>query len=60
MAHIRQSSPDSGCGVQVKVLEIFSVVLSPLGTFISMICRSLQEEKRKVGARERERVCVCV
>ena len=30
VAHIRQSWPDSGLGVQVKVLEAFSVVPSSL------------------------------
>jgi len=31
MAHIRQSRPDSGLGVQVKVLTAFYVVPSSLG-----------------------------
>ena len=30
MAHIRQSRPDSGLGVQVKVLETFQIVPSSL------------------------------
>ena len=32
MAHIRQSRPDAGRGVQVKVLETFQVVDSSLGS----------------------------
>jgi hypothetical protein len=32
MAHIRQSRPDSGLGFQVKVLKIFQVVPSSLGS----------------------------
>ena len=32
MAHMRQSRPDSGLGVQVKVLEAFQVVPSLLGS----------------------------
>ena len=32
MAHIRQSRPDSGSGSQVKVLKIFQVFLSSVGT----------------------------
>ena len=32
MAHIRQSGPDSGLGFQVKVLKMFLVVPSSLGS----------------------------
>jgi len=32
MAHIRQSRPDSGLGFRSKVLKIFKVVLSSLGS----------------------------
>jgi len=32
MAHIRQAEPESGRGLQVKVLKIFKVVLSSLGS----------------------------
>ena len=31
MAHIRQSRPDSGLAIQVKVLKIFRGLPSPLG-----------------------------
>ena len=32
VAHMSQSRPDSGLGFQVKVLQTFSVVHSPLGS----------------------------
>ena len=32
MAHIRQSRPDSGLGVQVEAIETFQVVLSSPGS----------------------------
>ena len=36
MAHIRQSEPNSGLGFQGRVLNIFYVVPSPLGSGLSM------------------------
>ena len=37
MAHIRQSRPDSGLGFHVKVLKIFQVVPSSLGSGLAVL-----------------------
>ena len=47
MAHIRQSRPDSGLGVQVKVRKSFSIVSSLLGS---------GQRKQSAGVEERDKM----
>ena len=50
MAHIRQSTPESGLGFQVKVLDPFEVVPSSLGSSPQPLsARISQESSRTLG-----------
>ena len=42
--HVRQSSPDSGVGLQVKVLQLFQVVPFSLGSELKKLSLQFQGE----------------
>ena len=60
MAHVRQPRPNSGLGVQLKVLKTFTVFISSPGLGIGDINPSCQQngccvESERERARERAR-----
>ena len=50
MAHVRQSTPDSGRGVQVQVLKIFQTVPFSLGSGVCGECVHPQEAPIRIDA----------